>query len=242
MAGRILVTGATGFVGTALTTALTAKGHDVLAVGRRETGDLGPKTDWRPWLEPGTDCVIHLAGRAHVMRDEAADPAAAYDAVNRAATALLAEQAAAAGIRRIVYMSSVKALAESGLDVTPQDSPTPLDDYGRSKLAAERALLEAAPGSEIRGRRLPVWKVDFSEPESLSVYVDPHTGEIVARRTTRWRVFDFLWMLHIMDFDERDDFNTPLLQVAAVLGLLIALSGLVYWAMTTRLFRRKRPA
>ena len=48
-------------------------------------------------------------------------------------------------------------------------------------------------------------------------------------------------MLHIMDFDERDDFNTPLLQIAAALGVLLALSGLIYWAMTTRLFRFRRP-
>jgi len=156
VAGRILVTGATGFVGTALTATLAAEGRDVVAVGRRETGDLGPDTDWRPWLGPGTDCVVHLAGRAHVMRDQAMDPAAAYDAVNRAATAVLAEQAAAAGVRRIVYMSSVKALAESGLDVSPQDSPAPLDDYGRSKLAAERALAEAVPGCEIVILRPPL--------------------------------------------------------------------------------------
>ena len=50
----------------------------------------------------------------------------------------------------------------------------------------------------------------------------------------------FLWMLHIMDFDTRDDFNHPLLQIAAALGLIIALSGVVFWAMTTRLFRRRR--
>lgn len=93
---------------------------------------------------------------------------------------------------------------------------------------------------EFRGRQLPVWKVSFSEPESLSLYLDPWTGEILARRTDRWRLFDFLWMLHIMDFDTRDDFNHPLLQVAALLGLIVALSGFVFWALTTRLFRRRR--
>jgi uncharacterized iron-regulated membrane protein len=102
---------------------------------------------------------------------------------------------------------------------------------------------EAQPGSEIRGRDLPVWRVRFSEPESLSLYLHPWTGEVLARRTTRWRIFDFLWMLHIMDFDTRDDFNTPLLRIAATLGLLIAVSGVVYWCLTTPLFRRlrKRP-
>jgi len=95
--------------------------------------------------------------------------------------------------------------------------------------------------SEIRGRDLPLWRVRFAQPESLNLYLDPWTGEIVARRTDRWRVFDFLWMLHIMDFEEREDFNHPLLQIAAALGLIIALSGVLLWALTTRLFRRRAP-
>jgi len=80
------------------------------------------------------------------------------------------------------------------------------------------------------------------EPESLSLYLEPWTGEILARRTSRWRVFDFFWMLHIMDFDTRDDFNHPLLQAAALLGLIIALSGVIFWAMTTKLFSKQRRA
>jgi uncharacterized iron-regulated membrane protein len=99
---------------------------------------------------------------------------------------------------------------------------------------------EPTRGGEYRGRDLPVWRVSFDEPENLNLYIDGWTGEIVARRTNRWRVFDFLWMLHIMDFDERDDFNTPLLQIAAALGLFVALSGLIFWAMTTRLFRSRK--
>jgi hypothetical protein len=105
-----------------------------------------------------------------------------------------------------------------------------------------RLVEDAPPGSEIRGRQLPVWRVDFSTPESLRLYIDPWTAEVVARRTARWRLFDFLWMLHIMDFSERDDFNTPLLQVAAAMGLIVALSGVIFWAMTARLPGRKRGA
>jgi uncharacterized iron-regulated membrane protein len=101
--------------------------------------------------------------------------------------------------------------------------------------------IERVPeGSEIRGRQLPLWRVSYTDPESVSLYFDPWTGDLLATRTTRWRVFDFLWMLHIMDFDERDDFNTPLLQVAAGLSLLVVISGVVFWAMTSRLFRRRR--
>jgi uncharacterized iron-regulated membrane protein len=101
-------------------------------------------------------------------------------------------------------------------------------------------VTEHKTGSEYRGRTLPMWRVSYSEPESLNLYIDGWTGEVVTRRTTRWRIFDFLWMLHIMDFEERDDFNTLLLQVAALLGLLIAVSGVVFWALTTRLFGNRR--
>ena len=103
---------------------------------------------------------------------------------------------------------------------------------------------ELAQSPEIRGRDLPVWKVTFGEPDPVSLYIHPWTGELLARRTQQWRIFDFLWMLHIMDFDTRDNFNTPLLQVAAALGLAVTLGGVILWAVTTRLFRRrpKRPA
>jgi len=121
----------------------------------------------------------------------------------------------------------VRQLAESSLAVKGQVESIELVEH-------------AAPGAEFRGRQLPLWRVAYSEPESLHLYIDGWTGEVVARRTTRWRIFDFLWMLHIMDFDDRDDFNTPLLQVAAVLGLLVAMTGLVFWAMTTRLFRSRK--
>lgn len=99
---------------------------------------------------------------------------------------------------------------------------------------------EAPPGSEYRGRPLPLWRISHSEPEDLNLYVDGWTGEVVARRTARWRIFDFLWMLHIMDFDERDDFNTLLLQAAAALGFVLAVTGIVYWTMSTRIFRSRR--
>jgi uncharacterized iron-regulated membrane protein len=96
------------------------------------------------------------------------------------------------------------------------------------------------PGSEIRGRPLPVWKIGFTLPEAVTLYLHPWTGELLARRTDYWRFFDFMWMLHIMDFDTRDDFNHPLLQLSAFFGLVIALSGVIFWTMTTRLFRRRR--
>lgn len=129
---------------------------------------------------------------------------------------------------------------------------------GLTAAAAQRQALDwlAKPGevrsvewieqveadAEVRGHAPPFWKVSFNTPESLNLYLDPWTGEILARRTARWRVFDFLWMLHIMDFETRDDFNHPLLQLAAAAGLIIALSGVAFWALTTAVFGRRRRA
>lgn len=148
MAGRILLTGATGFVGTYLAPMLRERGYAVDAVGRAETGPLGPQTDWRPFLHGDTTGIIHLAGRAHVMREHEGDPEAAYDRVNRAATLALAEQAISAGIHRFVYISSVKAMGDRGLNLNPTMPPVPSDAYGRSKLAAEQALIALAPDLE----------------------------------------------------------------------------------------------
>ena len=132
-----------------------------------------------------------------------------------------------------------------GRQVLPMLSATAAEQRARARLvtpAKARAvewMKAIEPDSEIRGRDLPVWKVSFEEPESLNLYLDPWTGEILARRTARWRIFDFFWMLHIMDFETREDFNHLLLQIAAVLGLVIALSGVILWAVTTRAFRRR---
>ena len=124
-------------------------------------------------------------------------------------------------------LSETEARARAGEWLIASDEPV-----------ASEWLDSAAPGSEYRGRVFPVWKIRYAEPESVNLYLDPWTGDLLARRTERWRIFDFLWMLHIMDFDAREDFNHPLLQIAALLGLVIALSGVVFWALTTPVLRR----
>jgi uncharacterized iron-regulated membrane protein len=140
----------------------------------------------------------------------------------------------------------VRLVAGDGSGVLPGLTAATAEQRALDWLVAPGAVrsvewIEAVePDAEIRGRTPPFWKVSFSEPESLNLYLDPWTGEILARRTARWRVFDFLWMLHIMDFETRDDFNHPLLQLAALLGLIIAVSGVVLWAVTTPAFRRRR--
>lgn len=85
---------------------------------------------------------------------------------------------------------------------------------------------------------LPVWRVRFIDADQTAVYVDPRSGRISAVRTDLWRVYDFLWGLHILDWREREDFNTPWLQIAASLGLVLALSGL--WMGWTRVLAKAR--
>lgn len=163
---RVLVTGATGFVGSALCEHLTACGHHVIPAVRREAGladevvvgDLGATTDWRIALA-GCDAVVHLAARVHVMDDQAQDPEAVYRAINIEATLNLARQAAAVGVRRLVYISSIKVNGE-GADAPYRetDAPAPEGAYAMSKWEAEQGLrqIEQETGLEVVILRPPL--------------------------------------------------------------------------------------
>jgi uncharacterized iron-regulated membrane protein len=96
-------------------------------------------------------------------------------------------------------------------------------------------LLATLPG-EVATRKAPLWRADFDDGSATSLYFDPQTGDLVAKRHDLWRVFDFLWMLHIMDYDTRDDVNNTLLRIASVFGVLFGLSGL--WLLWFSLRRR----
>jgi nucleoside-diphosphate-sugar epimerase len=152
---KVLVTGATGFVGGPVLRALAAHGHDIvaairrpaaLAVETRLVGDLGPDTDWRAALA-GCDAVIHLAARAHVMHDDAGDPLALFRRINRDGAERLALQAAEAGIRRMVFVSTIKVNGEATPPDRPfraEDRPAPQDPYGIAKAEAEDRLRDVA--------------------------------------------------------------------------------------------------
>ena len=150
---RVLVTGASGFIGRALVEELSVAGHRVRAamrqpadVFRREVevvavSDLTRPVEWRLLLK-NIDTVVHLAGIAHAGAGIAEQT---YDRINRLATAELAATARAAGIHRLVFISSIRAQSGPTSDhpLTEADPPQPTDAYGRSKLAAEEAIQAA---------------------------------------------------------------------------------------------------
>lgn len=153
LSGITLVTGATGFIGRAVALRLAAAGVPVrLAVRDPANVDLryadvvrianiDALTDWTEALH-GVDAVVHCAARVHALRDPAKDPLAAFRAINRDGSARLAEEAARAGVRRFVFISTigVNGAETTGLPFTPADSPRPHSPYAVSKHEAEQAL------------------------------------------------------------------------------------------------------
>jgi nucleoside-diphosphate-sugar epimerase len=153
---KVLVTGATGFVGSALCRALIERGYPVrralrsahpVTPGEEDVvvGELGPDTLWNEALRD-VDSVVHLAARTHVMRDIAADPLAEYRRINVDGTRALVKAAGTAGVRRFVFLSSIKVNGEETGErpFTEDDTPQPQDAYGISKREAELALAKSA--------------------------------------------------------------------------------------------------
>lgn len=152
---KLLVTGANGFVGGALCAALCRQGHVVRAAVRTAAygdlqraviGEINDMTDWGAALRD-VDVVIHLAARVHVMQDDSADPLAEFRKVNVAGSENLARQAAQAGVKRLVYVSSIKVNGEEtqgGDKFSELDAPLPQDPYGVSKWESEQALHRVA--------------------------------------------------------------------------------------------------
>jgi len=163
---HILVTGASGFVGQALLGRLASEGQHRLRAAYRSVpapqpllkdvdavtiGDLGAETDWAPALR-AIETVVHCAARVHVMDDNAADPLSEFRRINVAGTLALARQAQAAGVKRFIFISSIKVngeRTEPGRPYTAEDAPAPGDPYGISKMEAEQALLALARTGEM---------------------------------------------------------------------------------------------
>jgi len=158
---KILVTGATGFIGRAVCRVLRAAGHTLTGVTRDRSlkrgpeniplyhiTDIGAHTDWSQAVS-GADTIVHLAARAHIMRENSADPLAAFRMVNRDGTASLAHAAAAAGVRRLVFLSTAKVNGEASGNKAfdENDTPAPEDAYGISKWEAEKELATISAGT-----------------------------------------------------------------------------------------------
>ena len=104
----------------------------------------------------------------------------------------------------------------------------------------ETNFIEKVPeGHEYRHQPLPAWQIIYNDKAQTRVYVSAGLGEVVRFRTERWRWFDWLWMWHIMDYDQRDNFNNVLLQSFSILGLVTILSGFILFGVTIR-YRRRR--
>jgi nucleoside-diphosphate-sugar epimerase len=155
----IAVTGADGFVGTNVSVALEKRGHPVRRIVR---SDHGPGSDRKvvPDLSSsdsldhvldGVETLVHLAARAHVLRETEPHPEAAFQRANVDATVRLAEAAIRAGVRRFVFVSSIHVNGNQtrGVPFTESDEPAPIEPYARSKLAAERSLRSVAGTSDL---------------------------------------------------------------------------------------------
>jgi len=148
---KVVVTGASGFIGSHLLPLLAARGDEVVAASRtpvafpdvawRPSPDLGPSSDWSRVLQ-GADVVVHLAGRAHVRHGSVGEESLCRR-INTEGTRRLARQAAEAGVQHFVFLSSSHAVAAESREVLSRNSvPRPASAYGQSKLAAEQALQE----------------------------------------------------------------------------------------------------
>jgi nucleoside-diphosphate-sugar epimerase len=162
----ILITGASGFVGQRLCALLAGQSNAIRGVARSATaqvlglGEMGATTDWSQVL-PGCTQVVHLAARVHVMQDASSSPLQEYRKVNVEGTLALARQAAAVGVKRFVFISSVKVNGEFSTPGRPfhaDDLPAPQDPYGVSKMEAEAGLraLAGQTGMEVVVIRPPL--------------------------------------------------------------------------------------
>lgn len=172
-----------------------------------------------------------------------ADALAAGISVASAAAGLQRIAGAAPGerieIRSLLSRPVALVSAEQGrprlYDLTTGEQISPLPaamavriaeaDYAGDRRAAGVRLI-TRESTEYRSA-LPAWRVDFDDEANRALYVAQDTGVVTARRSTLWRVFDFLWSLHIMDFENHEDFNTPLLIGATALSLLMIVTGII---------------
>lgn len=110
--------------------------------------------------------------------------------------------------------------------------------YAGEAQVSRALLITANPPMEIQTRTLPLWRIDFNDRYATSFYIDPYNGSLVTRRHRYWRIFDFMWMLHIMDYENREDAHHPLLIAAQISGCMFVITGL--WLLFYSFSGRRR--
>ena len=110
---------------------------------------------------------------------------------------------------------------------------------GPSQTTSAEYLEATGPQHEYRGKPLPAWAIRFEHPSQATVYIAAELGTFQSIRYEQWRVFDFLWMLHTMDYAGRDNFNNLLLRSFSVLGLVTILSGFILYYITSPTVRKR---
>jgi nucleoside-diphosphate-sugar epimerase len=173
---NIAVTGGTGFIGNAVITGLLSQNYHVVAAVRSEdssvpkgagmirVGGLSAETDWSSALKR-IDVVVHTAARAHIMNDSAADPLAEFRKVNTAGTLNLARQAASAGVKRFIFISSIGVNGNCDTHpFTESDIVNPQEPYAVSKWEAEQGLVELGKGRREKGDRRTGMEVVIIRP------------------------------------------------------------------------------
>lgn len=134
-----------------------------------------------------------------------------------------------------LFISAItgETLTPLSVDEIQQFAQLRYQGMGKVHSAVLLSELSDLPG-EARGLAPPVWQVHFADDEQSTFYLHPITGQVQRVRTERWRLFDFFWMLHIMDYENRSDFNHPLLIISAGSALAFTVGGLVLIAFRMR--------
>ncbi|MEW7291398.1 PepSY domain-containing protein [Aquimarina sp. 2304DJ70-9] len=109
-----------------------------------------------------------------------------------------------------------------------------------AKINAIEYITETGNHHEYRRRPLPAYAITFDQPANTTVYISKEYGNVQTFRNNQWRIFDFLWMLHTMDYQERDNFNNILLRAFSLFGIFTILSGFTLYILTSKTLNKKK--
>jgi hypothetical protein len=143
------------------------------------------------------------------------------------------------------HLKTILVDASTGIKKPPigKDEAIRIAAQSFNKAAAVKSvnfIKTVSEHSEYREKPLPAWKITFDYPGNTNVYVSADLGKVETFRNSKWRIFDFLWMLPTMDYKGRDNINNWVLRVFSIFGLITIASGFALFLVSSRLFRRKK--